>query len=175
MRWYKIGMSNSRKGFTLLELLTVMALIAILSFSVVYSLRSSPQQALNQSQRLVERFLQTARTTAILNNSECRLLVLDDPDSADHERLMILMIKDEAGQWKGRSGAASLPEGIGVSFDKFGEVWLEKGVGDKNELWKFISFNSVGSCRSRLYLKDLKDGAIKVNLTMTVGGGIEID
>lgn len=153
----------------------VMALISILSFSVVYCLQSSPNQSLKQSQKLVEKMLQTARSTAILRNRECRLLVLDNPDSADSGRLLTILVKENSGQWKGTSTFVTLPEGIGVSFDQCSKAGLGKAIGEKNELWNSISFSSRGFCGNRLYLKSMDDDSIKMIFTMTAAGGIEID
>ncbi len=162
-------------GFTLLELLTVVALVAILSFSVVYSLQGEPKQSFRESQKLVEKLLQTARTTAILKNQECRLMVLHDPDGREDGRLMTLAVREHLGQWRGTSTFVMLPEGIEVTFDQSGKVSLDEEIGVKKCLWNFVEFDRVGTCSSRLYLKSKEGNSMKMTFTITKGGAIEID
>lgn len=179
----KAGNNRLRsKAFTLLELLTVMALISILSFSVIYSLGTN-SRPLKHAQKLVEKLLQTARTTAILKNQECRLMILNDPTSEDHERLLTIAIKEKSGQWKNTGTFATLPKEIGatfsesetVSFSPFSPTSTTSTNSDKADLWNSISFNSMGQCKNSIQLRSSEDSSITTTLIITPGGGIIID
>lgn len=163
------------KGFTLLELLTVMALVAILSFSIIYSLQGGSKESFKESQKLIERLLQTVRTTAILKNQESRLMVLHDAGSTEDGRLLTIGVKEKSGQWKGTSTFVTLPEGIRASFDHDRRVSLNQEVGEKESLWNFIEFDALGRCSSTLCLISTENESIKMTFMVTAGGGIEID
>lgn len=165
----------NKRGFTLLELLTVIALIAILSFSVAYNLQSAPKHSFTESQKLIEKLLQTARTTAILNNQECRLMLLHDPIAKENARLLTLSTKNHLAQWKSTSTFVTLPEGVEATFDQSGRVSLNEEINEKKCLWSYIEFNRMGVCRRSLCLRSKDNHSMKITFTMTTGGGIEID
>lgn len=167
-------MENSKKGFTLLELLTVMALLVILSFSVVYSLQDGSRKGLKQTQQLVEKMLQNARATAILKNTECRLLVLDDDNSIENEKMLTLAIKDADGSWKGTSAFVALAKEVSLSFDECSKMSFG-AIDEKDCLWDYISFNNRGLCGNSIYLGFSDDDSMKITFTMTAAGGIEVE
>lgn len=84
-----------RKGFTLIEILVVIAIISILMTMAAGVLKDSGnnrgmQGAVDQ----LEAMIREAQTTAIGNDTYTRLVIADDPNDSRHLRFMtILMLK----------------------------------------------------------------------------------
>jgi prepilin-type N-terminal cleavage/methylation domain-containing protein len=106
-------------GFTLLELLVVIGLIAILSAFAFHGLVGGGREtAMRSSQALLANLVLTARTKAAATGCKTRLLVNVDPAAPDrYLRLVVLQIGRQAGpnpvNWD-TCQRLSLPSGVYV-------------------------------------------------------------
>ncbi len=123
--------SSSRKGFTMVELLVVMALIGILMTMSAGVLRDAGKgRGIESAVEMLESMVQEARTTAQGNDTCTRLVIACDPkdNSADSRHLRFITVqilepKDaknsydgselpKAGVWKSTSAGQLLPPGV---------------------------------------------------------------
>ncbi len=96
---------NSRKpvsrGFTLLELLVVIAVMALMMGLVGFSLLGGGGSSLDAAQRELVSLVQQARQQATLSGQEIRLIVHDDPaDREKFHRYMEMIQRDANGTWQ---------------------------------------------------------------------------
>jgi prepilin-type N-terminal cleavage/methylation domain-containing protein len=101
------------RGFSLLELLTVVGIIAVLSLVTALSMRSTDGSALRSATNVLAGKIQLARTTAILNNQKVRLLIENSASEETGFRRMML-VKEAAtpGEWEAAGRPMLLPRGI---------------------------------------------------------------
>ena len=88
-------------GFTLLELLVVIAVMALMMGLVGFSLLGGGGSSLDAAQRELVSLVQQARQQATLSGKEIRLIVNDNP--TDHEkfhRYIEMIERDANGTWK---------------------------------------------------------------------------
>lgn len=112
-------MKRAIRGFTLLELLVVIGLIAALSFFLMGGLTGGGQvAALQSAQATLANLVTAAGAKAGGTGRKVRLLVNADPTATDHYlRQVVLQSANEAGaspaNWE-TTAEASLPEGVYV-------------------------------------------------------------
>lgn len=106
----------SRRGFTLLEVLVVLALVAATSFLLVGGLRGGKTTVLRSSQATLANFVTAARTKAAATGRKTRLLVHADPVVPErYLRFVVLQLGPVAGEseWK-TVQSIFLPAGVYV-------------------------------------------------------------
>ena len=88
-------------GFTLLELLVVIAVMALMMGLVGFSLLGGGGSSLDAAQRELVSLVQQARQQATLSGKEIRLIVHDDPANLEKFHRYIEMIERDAnGTWQ---------------------------------------------------------------------------
>lgn len=109
--------AGSAEGFTLLELLVVVGLIAAFSFFLLGALRGGGQAAALQSgQATLANLVTAARTRAMASGESARLLLHVDPGSPEaarrYLRYLVLQVQS-GGVWPAAPAAEIfLPEGV---------------------------------------------------------------
>lgn len=120
-----------RKGFTLVELLVVMAIIGVVMTMAAGVLRDAGKGRSTESAvEMLESMIAEARATAQGNDTYTRLIIADDPkdtsDTSRHLRYMTVQIYEpksnkgtydgtdvaQAGTWKSTSAGQMLPPGV---------------------------------------------------------------
>jgi prepilin-type N-terminal cleavage/methylation domain-containing protein len=87
-----------QSGFTLLELLVVIGLIAVTSFLLAGGLGNGKSAALKASQATLSNLVTAARTKASATGRKTRILVNADPDvPARYLRLLVLQVAQQTG------------------------------------------------------------------------------
>lgn len=159
-----------RRGFTLVELLTVMAIIAILiSLGAVGISKMGQGQSVTAGLAIGEGLLAQARSQAINQSAPARLIIhgdLNDQDPIERDRYRRMMMvvyreTDEDGNvlpgWKRLTSPVFLPEGVyfageisKLNMRSGGQLPLERHQvsaqpGDQR-LCYFYEFNGQGVC-----------------------------
>jgi prepilin-type N-terminal cleavage/methylation domain-containing protein len=128
-------------GFTLLELLVVIGLIAGLSFVLFIGLQGGGQAAsLQAGQATVANLVTSARLKAAATGRHCRVLVGNDPADAErYLRTLVLQLARTAGpnpvQWE-TVQTVSLPAGVFVLPAALG---TPTGLVDDTSQWRRVS------------------------------------
>lgn len=104
-------------GFSLIELLVVMALIAVLSLPIRHLVREgSDAYTMKSAQDLLVSQLAAARNQAMVSGSSCRLLVYshhgDNPDVQDRLQRLLIVVANGDGAWRAVGPPVSLPGNI---------------------------------------------------------------
>lgn len=159
-------MLRDTKGFSLLELLCALAIVTLLSVGIFYSTQKNPLST-KDSQQTLARLLQTARSTAILKNTEARLLLLNNPESPEHLRQLLVIYKDN-NFWHATNTSITLPQDISILFNNATQMSFN------DDSFNYLSFsnNSIYSKNPSLTLHS--SNTPLATLTLTPAGGIII-
>ena len=122
-----------RRGFTLLELLVVIAVIAIIMGFIGLDLTGGGSAGMGAAQRTFCSMLQQTRIQAIMNGAEARLLIYDEPDDEEkyHRFLRVVVWMNEP--YKDHNSNDQYDSGeTFTDVDGSGghsEAWIPKGDG----------------------------------------------
>ncbi len=125
---------SRRTGFTLLELLIVVAVIGVLLGFLGINLTGDGAAAMGAAQRTVGSLLQQTRMQAIMNGADARLLVCSEPDDEErfHRFLRVVVYREEPFTDSNENGKHDSDEPfIDINGDgSFGEAWVpvDEGV-----------------------------------------------
>lgn len=148
------GSATVSQGFTMVELLAVMALISALLGMLGYAVLNSGSVSLEGAERLAgAQFLQ-ARQQAVLGNRPVRVLI--HAESGDPERYLreIVLARQRAdGRWEPIREPKRLPEGFfylperSLGGGTRAPERMQAGLGDGMPQWHyFFEYNSRGEC-----------------------------
>jgi prepilin-type N-terminal cleavage/methylation domain-containing protein len=151
------SLRHDAHGFSLIELLVVIAIIAILAGGLSLGLRGSSGSALKSATNLVAAQINSARTSAILNNAPALLLIDKSSNEANGSRRMgvVRQITDTNGTltWERTGPYVRLPQGTFVVFDAetpFSTKKSENTPPDTTNFdgsqWALYKFSSTGAC-----------------------------
>ncbi len=132
--------SRTRYGFTLLELLMVIALIGVLSFSVVYGFKEKAIDPLKRGEDIILKLLKIGRRIAILEDGSVNIMV------HKYDRRLICLKTENSSMYE------LLPEGVDVYMEACKQMTVE------GELWDFIEIDNSKhrSCGMSLVLSEDK-------------------
>jgi prepilin-type N-terminal cleavage/methylation domain-containing protein len=128
---YSLKCPSIQSGFSLVELLMVMAIIAILSFVGLSSMQgNSASASLGSGEAQAASLMQSARNLAILKNTSTRLLVSNDlSNGSGYLRSMAVVYSSVNSSgvtvWTSATKVESLPQGIFFNADRSGKVSAE--------------------------------------------------
>ena len=88
-------MNKKTQGFTLMELLVVLAVMGVMMGLIGFSLLGGGGNELGAAQRELLGFVQKARSQAALSGQETRLLVCNDPEEEErYHRYVEIVSRD---------------------------------------------------------------------------------
>lgn len=119
---------GTRASFTLVELLTVIALVAVLSAIAIPALNREDQMAaIRSAEANIANLIVMARTTAILKRAEARLVICTDSSRGDaHCGQIAVAYENAAGEWQLASEPYRLP--LSVRVVPSSEIPVASGV-----------------------------------------------
>ena len=153
-------------GFSLLELMVVLGLMALWGMALSLALKSGNSTSMRAAESQVGRFVQAVRMQAVLKKTPARLILLDDPDDeARHLRWYGLISGDPElpDEWLAANDGFLLPEGIqlipgpgtGVMLLDFPRLRMrEDGAGRS---WYYIEFDRSGRLKEGVGLTLRRD------------------
>ncbi len=153
------------RGFTLVEMLVVLALLGILATLVVGGVQNTDFVKLRSAQDMLISQTQAARSLALAKNTASRLLIDAGSDEENGRRRLALasLSQEEPGKWEVAAIPVRLPEATAFLADD-GETPASTGGGSasppgklsgssligpeslKQTDWFFIEFDSAGTC-----------------------------
>ena len=105
----------NRRGFTILELLVVLAVMGVMIGALGFSFVGVNQSNLGDAQRSLISLLQKARSLAVSNSVESRIIVMADsmdPDKYLRKVMLICQDKNNTKYWKIVEDDFNLPDDI---------------------------------------------------------------
>jgi|GEM_PF-4899733 prepilin-type N-terminal cleavage/methylation domain-containing protein len=121
-----MGRVPERRAFSLVELLTVMAIVAILSGATAMMFSDGRALGIRTSSALVSSTLSMARDLAVTSNRRTRFVVVTEnaanPDEMRRKSFAVLQYDDTEGRFVVVSAFKQLPAGVYFSEDRTNEV-----------------------------------------------------
>lgn len=108
---------RTQSGFSLLELLVVVCVIALLAAMMSSGLQGRDGSKLNAAQEILISQVQAARNTAVARNATCRLLVDAGTTPDNGRRRLALAVKSQtpgSTNWEVLGTPAKLPDGTAL-------------------------------------------------------------
>ncbi len=161
-----------RFGFTLLELLVVIAVMAILLGFIGINLTGGGAAGLGAAQRTLGTLLLQTRIQAIMTGSEARLLVYNDPEVEERFHRFIRVVVQKDGVWTPVDDGVYLPDGVYLvpnqeRFDALAilgddDSWDEDGYSEwegeedfqfgtnESRSYAYVSFTPRGTTESKI-------------------------
>ena len=105
----------NRRGFTILELLVVLAVMGVMIGALGFSFVGVNQSNLGDAQRSLISLLQKARSLAVSNSVESRIIVMADSMDQDKYLRQVMLIcqdKNNTSYWQIVDDAFNLPEDV---------------------------------------------------------------
>ena len=105
----------NKRGFTILELLVVLAVMGVMIGALGFSFVGANQSNLGDAQRSLISLLQKARSLAVSNATESRIIfVADSEDTNNYLRQVMLINRDKnnTSYWQIFDDSFHLPEGV---------------------------------------------------------------
>ena len=155
------------KGFSLVELLVVLAVMGVMMGALGFSFFDNNSSDLGDSQRSLISFLNKAKSTAVSAGVETRIIVFgenDNPEKYLRKIQLILMDKNSSGQWMIMDESLILPKEIWLISDSLGAENAD-WPGDAQCVWS----SSDQDEDFRLSLVKSKSGQAKVFEQSTEG------
>lgn len=131
-------------GFTLLELLMVIAFMGVLSFSVVYGFKGRAIEPLKRGEEIISKLIKIGKRISILEECEVSILV------HHHDKRLVCLKTENNALYE------LLPEGVTLHIEGCKQMIMEK------ELWDFTQFNGE-TCRLSLVLSEDETEIQRVN------------
>jgi prepilin-type N-terminal cleavage/methylation domain-containing protein len=158
-----------KTGFTLVELLAVIAVITLLAGLAATGFRSHDGLRLRSAQEILIAQVQAARNLALARNASARLLIDAGNDRENGRRRLAIAVKSDTGgaaDWEVVGSASELPDGTAVLVDDGGApASTIGGSGGSNDPpaklpgsslqapesmrsrdWYYLEFDAAGTC-----------------------------
>ena len=135
---------NDRRGFTLVELIVVVAIVAVLAGMIAPRMFGAGSSArLKQSARRLLATAKYARDYAATRRCKCRLVI--DPEKQQYRLLRQKDPEHEPNEFVGLDTSLGKTEGLGEGL-RFGRIRIEprQGRDEKNQEANCISFEPAG-------------------------------
>tara|TARA_B100002019_G_scaffold2754_2_gene2207 strand:- start:3233 stop:3925 length:693 start_codon:yes stop_codon:yes gene_type:complete len=150
----------SSKGFSLLELLVVLAVMGVMMGVLGFSFLGNSSSDLGDAQRNLISYLNKAKATSVSSGSEARIIVAAESDNEEkylRHLQTILLDRNNSGQWLIVDNGISLPKNVWFVTD---------GIDGENSDWpqdgECIWSSSDQDEEFRLALSRSKNGEKKV-------------
>ena len=111
---FEIMTNRRKKAYTLVELLVVIAVIAILFTVVFVGTSSTDGTRLSSAERTLAGLIKTARSQAILKSTKVRMIIHDDNSNIEKFNRFIGIVyqNDDGSGWIAADKGTYLPKGI---------------------------------------------------------------
>jgi prepilin-type N-terminal cleavage/methylation domain-containing protein len=105
----------NKRGFTILELLVVLAVMGVMIGALGFSFVGANQSNLGDAQRSLISLLQKAKSLAVSNATESRIIVVADSEDTNNYLRQVMLInrdKNNTSYWQIFDDSFHLPEGV---------------------------------------------------------------